>query len=212
MQDFLTTNPVEGTQVQLQVLDEVLRAMLAHSEEQDATTRLTLGETGRQRALRDALRKQHMLPIARIARRSFGVPGMDQKFRVPTERAAIESLLVAARGMAQAATQHADVFVSQAGLPSDFIDRLRAATEALAAVTPARVEGLRRRRTSRETIAKLLKRGVAVVDVLDAIVTPRLEPQPQLLEVWRSMKRPSEPGGGAVASVLPDITPVAKVA
>lgn len=62
-------------------------------------------------------------------------------------------------------------------------------------VLAVRVESQRRRTTSRETTDKLVKRGVAAVDVLDGIVKPRLEAQPELLAAWKSVKRPTEPGG-----------------
>ena len=37
--EFLTTNVVDGTQVKLQVLDQVVREMSQNGEEQDASTR-----------------------------------------------------------------------------------------------------------------------------------------------------------------------------
>lgn len=213
VQEFLTTNRVEGTTVKLQVLQQVVREMSDSGEEQDASTRLTRGETARQRALRNALWDRHMVPISRIARRAFGFPGMDVKFALPPKRADNEAILDAARGMAQAAEQHAEVFVTQEGLPSEFVQQFRSAIDALAGVLGVRVEGQRRGTTSREASEKLVKRGIAAVDVLDAIVKPRLEAQPELLAAWKSVKRPIEPGGGPSAgSGDPHITPVVKVA
>lgn len=52
--------------------------------------------------------------------------------------------------------------------------QLRAAIDALGGMLSVRVEGQRRKTTSREAIPKLVKRGVAAVEVLDAIVKPRL--------------------------------------
>jgi hypothetical protein len=212
VQEFLTTNPVAGTTVKLQVLAEVIRTLSESGEEQDASTRFTLGETARQRALREALWNRHMVPIARIARRAFGSSDLDVKFRLPKKRADNEAVLAAAGGMAQAAAQHAEVFVQQEGLPADFVQQLRAAIDALAGVLSVRVEGQRRKTTSREAIPKLVKRGVAAVEVLDAIVKPRLEGTPELLAAWKSAKRPVEPGGGVGAAAPVDITPVVKVA
>jgi hypothetical protein len=210
--EFLTTNTVEGTDVKLQVLNGVIDGIEAGGEEHDASTRVTLGETKRQKALRDALRRQHMVPLSRIARRVFGVPGMDVKFQLPPFRADNEAMLSAARGMAQAAEQHAKVF-QQEGLPADFLAKFRSAIDDLAGVLTVKVEGQRRRKTSKESLEKLVKRGIAAVDVLDAIVKPRLEAQPDLLETWNSVKRPIDVGGGAPAAVeVPQITPVVKVA
>jgi hypothetical protein len=213
VREFLTTNPIEGTQVKLQLLDQVVRELSVCGAEQDHSKRLTRGEVARQRAERNALWSNHMVPIARIARRAFAgnIPGMDQKFTLPPKRADNEALLNAARGMAQAAEEHAAVFMEE-GVPPDFVVTFRAAIEALAAGLTVRVEGQRRRTTSREAIDKLVKRGNAAVDVLDAIVRPRLADRPELLVAWKSVKRPIEPGGSPGIGVELDITPVVKVA
>jgi hypothetical protein len=212
VKEFLTTNQVDGTQVKLQLLEQVILGMSHGGEEQDASTRITRGEVAPQRSLRGALWNGHMVPISRIARRSFGVPGMDVKFTLPPKRADNEAILDAARGMAQAAEQHLEVFVNQEGLPPTFLQQLRSAIDQLAGVLDKRVEGQRRRETSRKAVIELVKRGIAAVDVLDAIVKPRLESKPDLLAAWNSVKRPIEPGGGPGSSGEPDITPVVKVA
>ena len=209
--EFLTTNQVEGTQVKLQVLEQVVREMTSKGEEKDASDRQTKGATARQRALRDALWNQHMVPIARIARRVFSVPEVQVKFGLPPKRADNEGILSSASGMAQTAEQHAAVFV-QEGLPAEFVSRMRAAIAELTEAVGVKVVSKRRRKTSRENLDTLVKRGVAAVDVLDAIVKPRLESQPDLLAAWQSVKRPIEPAGGGRTVVEPDITPVVKVA
>lgn len=210
--EFLTKHVVDGTQVKLQVLDQVVRELSENAVEQDASKRLTHGEVGRQSALRNAVWNRHMVPISRIAKRAFGIPGMDQKFALPPKRADNDGLLTAARGMLQAAEAHADVFVQQEGLPADFVERFRSATDELANALGVRIEGQRRKKTSREALQKLVKRGVATVDVLDAIVTPQLESKPELLATWKTVKRPVEPGGNLGGAATPDITPVVKVA
>ena len=212
--EFLTTNTVEGTQVKLGVLNEVIEGIEAGGEEHDVSERVTLGETKRQKALRDALRKQHMVTLSRIARRVFGVPGMDVKFQLPPLRSDNEAMLSAARGMAQAAEQHADVF-QQEGLPADFLAKFRSAIDNLAGVLAVRVESQRRRKTSGASLEKLVKRGIAAVDVLDAIVNPRLEAQPDLLETWNSVKRPIDASITATPAATveaPQVTPVVKAA
>lgn len=205
--EFLTSNTVEGTSAKLAALDEIIRQMTGTGEEQDASDRRSRGETVRQAALRQQLWDRHMVPISRIARRVFGVPEMDVKFRLPRKSADNQVLLDAGRGMAQAAEQHAEVF-TQEGLPVEFVAQLRGAIEELSGALGARVEHQRRRQTSRQALQKLVKRGVAAVDVLDAIVKPRLQGQPELLTTWNRLKRPMEPGGGPAAVIgEPDISP-----
>ena len=213
VQEFLTTNQIAGTQVKLQVLAAVIREMSESGEEQDISVRVTRGETARQRALRGALWDRHMVPISRIARRALGVPGMDVKFSLPPKRADNEAILDAARGMAQAAEAHAAMFVQQEGLPEEFVQQLRAAIDELAGTLGVRVESQRRRKTAGEAAAKLVQRGNASVDVLDAIVKPRLEGRSDLLAAWKSVKRPIEPGGSTSIGSGEDVSPtIVKVA
>jgi hypothetical protein len=213
VQEFLTTNQVAGTTVKLQVLNDVIRQLWESGEEQDVSDRVTRGETARQRSLRNALWDRHMVPLARIARRAFGVPGMDVKFSLPRRRADNDAILDAARGMAQAAESHAAMFIQQEGLPQDFVQQLRAAIDELSGALGVRVEGQRRRKTASEAVVKLVQRGNASVEVLDAIVKPRLEGSSDLLAAWKSVKRPIEPGGSAAAGPAEDAgQPLVKVA
>jgi hypothetical protein len=212
VKEFLTTNPVEGTQVKLQLLDEIVRDLTEHGQEQDVNVRVTRGETARQRSLRRALWSHHMVPISRIARRAFGIPGLDQKFALPPKRADNEAILAAARGMVQAAEAHVEVFVEQEGLPASSFTAFRQAIDDLASALATRIESLRRKQLSNETLHKLVKRGVATIDVLDAIVAPRLESQPELLATWKLQKRPMDPPVFSGQAQLPDITPVVKAA
>jgi hypothetical protein len=208
VQEFLTTNQVEGTAVKLQVLDQVVREMTSRGEEQDASDRLARGVTARQAALRDALRSRHMAPLSRIARRVFEVPEVRAKFQLPEKRADNVAILNSARGMAQVAEQHAAVF-TQEGLPAEFLAQFRGAIDELTATLVTRDQSQNRRKSSREALYRLAKRGVAAVDVLDAIVQPRLASQPDLLATWYSVKRHIEVGGGSSAgAVEPDITPL----
>lgn len=208
VQEFLSTNPVEGTSVKVQVLDQVVRDMTSRGEEQDASDRVARGVTARQAALRDALRSRHMAPISRIARRVFEVPEVRAKFQLPAKRADNVAILNSARGMAQVAEQHAAVF-TQEGLPAEFLAQFRGAIDELAATLVTRDQSQNRRKSSREALYRLVKRGVAAIDVLDAIVKPRLESQPDLLATWDSVKRHIEVGGGSSSGgVEPDITPV----
>lgn len=207
VQEFLTTNQVEGTSVKLQVLDQVVREMTSKGEEQDASDRLGRGVTARQAALREALRNRHMAPISRIARRVFDVPEVRAKFQLPKKRADNVAILNSARGMAQVAEQHAAVF-TQEGLPSEFLAQFRGAIDELAGTLLVRDQSQNRRKSSGEALSSLVKRGVAAIDVLDAIVKPRLESQPDLLATWDSVKRHIEVGGGSGGTVEPDITPV----
>jgi hypothetical protein len=212
VQEFLTTNPAVGSAGELgkqaHALDEVIQKLAQDGEELDANVRLARAETTRQRALRATLRDKHMLPISRIAKLVYGIPGMDRAFYMPRNRADNDALVAGARGMAQAAAKHPDVFVEH-GLAATFLDDLRAATSALADALGDRVENQRRRTVAAQAITQHVKRGVTAIRMLDAIVTPRLAADPELLAGWRTVKRPIEPGGMTAAAPT---TPVAEAA
>ena len=125
---------------------------------------------------------------------------MNTAFKMPKERADNEALLDAARGMAQAAAKNADVFIEH-GLAKDFLDQFRAATSALADALGARVESQRRRTIANKAVVELVKQGNTAVKMLDAVVTPRLASDPDLLSAWRSVKKFRESGGSAGSSV-----------
>jgi len=214
VQEFLSTNPVAGAAGELgkqaRVLAEVIQKISQDGEEMDASARLSRAETTRQRALRTTLRDRHMQPISRIARLVYGIPGMDRAFYMPRNRADNDALLAAARGMAQAAAKHPDVFVEH-GLPTTFIDDLRGATSELADALGARVENQRRRTVAVQSLTQQVKRGVTAVLMLDAVVTPRLTDDPELLASWQTVKRPIEAGGTAppATPAAPDATAAA---
>lgn len=195
VQEFLTANQVPGTAAQVQLLTELMAKLTETGAEQDVSHRQTRSEVARQRALRKALWVHHMVPISRIARRMFGLPGMDVKFSLPRYRADNEAFIAAATGMAQAAEAHVAAFVQQ-GLPADFVQQLRAATSALAGAVGTRVQASQRKSRAGETAAALVSRGRASVDMLDAIVSSRLESKPDLLAAWKAAKRVSDAGGG----------------
>ena len=197
VQEFLVANEVAETAAQVRQLSEVIRQMSETGTEQDVSGRQSRGEVARQRALRKALRVHHLVPISRIARRMFGLPGMDVKFTLPRFRADNEELIDAATGMAQAAESHAAAFERE-GLAQDFVEQLRAATAELTAAVGTRVQAGQRRKLADETVTALVNRGQASVYMLDAIVSSRLVSKPELLAAWKVAKRlPEASGGGA---------------
>lgn len=209
VQEFLTTNQVAGTAAQLAVLSDILRQLGEMGVEQDESDRQTRGEVRRQRALRQALRARHLKPIWRFARRILGTPGLEVKFAMPEDGADNEAFIQAATAMAQAAEEHAPVFIEQ-GLPKDFVQQLRRATADLQAAVATRVQVRQRREKAGEVVAALVDRGAASVDMLDAIVSSRVD-TPELLAAWKTAKRFKQLGGGVAALAAPE-APALKVA
>jgi hypothetical protein len=202
VQEFLAANEVSETAAQVQQLSEVIRQLAENGAEQDVSLRQSRGEVARQRSLRRALWVHHLVPVSRIARRMFGLPGMDVKFRLPPRRADNEALIDAATGMAQAAESHVAAFVQQ-GLAPDFVQQLRAATAEVSAAVGTRVQAGQRRTRADETVTALIGRGRASVYMLDAIVSSRLESKPELLAAWKTAKRETDAGGGGAPPADP---------
>jgi hypothetical protein len=107
---------------------------------------------------------------------------------MPRGHPSIQRLASAARGMAQAAAPHADVFIG-AGFSTDFIAQLNAAADALLHSVNARSQH-RSRRTSATTGLKAgLAAGRRSIHILDTLVKSVLKGEPALLAGWNAVKR-----------------------
>jgi hypothetical protein len=98
----------------------------------------------RKQTLRQAQLRDHLAKIARIAKADLpSVPEL-QPLRMPKGKPTVEKLAAAATGMADTAKPHADVFIA-AGLPTDFIAQLVAATDAMTSAISERTSNRGRR-------------------------------------------------------------------
>jgi hypothetical protein len=182
-------------------LDEVMAAMAQQANEQNTGTRLGAGAAQRQRALREALWNDHMVPIADVARVIYGVPGVKEALKLP-KKSADNDRLLEAQGMANAAEAEKAVFLDH-GLKDDFVNQLRAATKALQEALLARVETGRRRVRATAAVQEQVKRGARAVQVLNAILGPTLRRNRDLKAAWESAKARTEPAGGGGAFPVP---------
>lgn len=191
VQEFLSQQPSsnvpEGLGAQKMELENVIVQLTSESVDQDAGERFARAHVESERKLREALWKDHMLPISLVAREVSGVSGMDRAFLMPKARSN-QPMLAAAGAMALAAAREKDALL-QHGLAPDFIERLTVAASALDGARIAKVESSRRRVTATATVKAQLKRGRKAVRLLDAILKPRLAGNPQLLAAWQSAKR-----------------------
>ena len=220
VQEFLTQHSVSeapaGLGAQAAELGAVIARLSSESVGQEAGRRFVRVHAESQRQLREALLKEHMQPISRVAREVFGVTGMDRAFLMPKQSNVNQPVLAAAGAMAEAAGKTQDVFLTH-GLAPDFIEQLKSAASALDTTRNARTESARRRVTATAAVQDQLKRGRRAVRLLNAILAPRLARDPGQLAAWRSAKRPRPSGIGAVvagdaAAVAPPSVPVAQPA
>ena len=191
-------------------LDVVLTELTRSAQQQNTSIRAGLSEVRRQRALRDELWSNHMLPLSRLAREIFGVPGVDAALRLPKRSADNDRVLAAAHGMANAAEKERDTFVRH-GLPETFVTALRAAATALEQALGARVESRRERVKATAAVAEQVKRGKRAVRMINALIAPKLAMAPELLAAWKDAKRwkSIRAGGATLPPVDPDIVKVA---
>jgi hypothetical protein len=192
VEEFLSTNAATLDEVvntgTRKKLAKAITALEATVAEQAGSSVVAQGGTRRYRALRTALVRDHMAPVARLAQADLPpVPEMDA-LRMPKPAWTIERLAAAAHGMAQAAEPYADEFI-KAGLRSDFIAQLTGAADAMVQSVSDRAQ--MRGRVSGAT--KGLKTTIAssrkLVAAIDALVASALADDPALLANWKRVKR-----------------------
>jgi hypothetical protein len=168
-------------------LDAIMADLGEFVADQAGSTIEAQGATRRLHAMRRVLVQDHMAPIASIARAELGSTPELVAFRLPRGTPSVPKLAAAAKGMAEAATPHAAVFV-QAGLPHDFIARLAAAADAVIEAETRREQCRGRVSGATTGIGHRLAAGRRVVDVLDNFVRTATRDDPGLLADWRSVR------------------------
>jgi hypothetical protein len=180
-------------------LDRVEMQLSAHAADQVAGHVNAKGETANQRALRLALRLRHMRPIAAIARAKLRDVPSFHALTLPDSRLNGSRTAASAAAMADVATQHASVFVEQ-GLSADFVERLRAATEAVKQSVDGRAASRGRKVSGTRGLSSEEKNARAQLNVLDSMVVPLLLDKDALLAEWRSLRRINAKPGPVIGS------------
>jgi len=191
-------------------LDDAIAALSEHVATQTGSNLAAQGATQQQYALRKVLLRDHMAPIARIARADLPVSPAIEPMRMPKGRPTIERLAAAAYGMAKAAAPFTDTFVA-AGLSEDFVKQLTDATDAMLATLGSRTQSRGLRGGATEGLKTRLTDGRRVVGVLDAFVKTALKDDPALLANWNIVKRVQKVAAGPTP-LGPDPAPVAPTA
>jgi hypothetical protein len=209
VQTFLTDNADKlGAVVKTgarQKLDDAIVELTTHAEEQQGSHLAAQGNTQEKRSLQLVLRRDHMAPIARIARADLPPTPAVEPLKMPKGRPTVARLAALADGMANAATPLADTFIS-AGLPTDFIAQLRAATTAMVASVAERNQNRGKRGGATTGLKQKLGRARRIVHVLDALKDDQV-----LLSSWNIVKRvrrnTNRPATPATPPVVPPVTP-----
>jgi len=174
---------------QVQALKGVNQRLAQYAIDQEHQDRARSGGTVIVHQLRRELRRDHLVPIASMARSVVTItPELEVALRVPRQTADDEKVLASANAIAKIGEAHKDVLV-QHGLPANFLDELQTVAAALKAALDARRQAQSVRVGATKAIAEELKNGRLVVQSLDIVITRALRGQPGPLAEWKNAKR-----------------------
>jgi hypothetical protein len=213
VQAFLEVNAAKLTGVintgARQKLTTAIANLSTHLSDQTDNDFSSQIETKQQIALRQALIRDYMAPIARIARADLQQTPVIAPLRMPRGRPTIPKLVAAAKGMAQAAEPFTVVFTDN-GLPADFVAQTNAAAEALRTSMSTRSTKIGQRGGATKGLKTHLTAGRKIVHILDAFVKSALKDDPALLMNWNIIKRVQRTGTssqGSTSAPTPAPTP-----
>jgi hypothetical protein len=178
------------------ILDNVVSTLSAHAVNQTTSKRVGAAETAKERVLRNALKLNHMRPIAAVAAAQLRQVPDFLAFRMPPKTSSSRALVAWAGAMGKAASGYVSTFI-RAGLPPDFLTALQDAAAALAAAVASRGTTLTTQTGATAGLDAEATRGRQAVKVLDSLVEPLVAGDIALLAQWNSAKR----FGGKVPAV-----------
>ena len=196
-------------------LDGVIQRLTDHGEKQEQHHREMRSLTAALYQRASHLRADLMVPVE-LAARSLYPKGDEvggsirRAVRTPSSRNGYEQIALAARGLAAAVEPRAKEFV-QAGLPPDFITRLRDMATALEQAVNERAAALQRRLAATQGIKEEVRRGSALVKFVHSLMRPQLRTNaPRAAEWNRALMLPrrttaGEPNIAATASPVPEV-------
>jgi hypothetical protein len=174
---------------QVEMLRRVNARLAQYVIDQEHEARAGISGTVTVQQLRFELWQNYLVPIASMARSVVAItPELAVALRVPRPNADEEKVLASASAIAKIGEAHKEVLV-QHGLPTHFVEELRAGTATLQAAIDERRQAKGRRVGATKAIAAEIKTGRLVVQALDIAITRVLRAQPGLLAEWRNTKR-----------------------
>jgi hypothetical protein len=146
------------------------------------------GGTADRRRIAAELR-EHVRGLAKVARSLDPVafPGVAQEVRGPRS-SSYQALLAAARAILQRVTPIKAAFVDR-GVPATFDETMNDLIDTLEEATQRKSSGLSEQSGGTAGLADAARRGVALVNELDAIMTHLLRNSPSLMAAWNTASR-----------------------
>lgn len=169
-------------------LDATIDTIAGLAERQDSHRIQVTGERTNELRLAEALRRRYVRPIVEIAKQKLPEVAQLSNVTLPPANSNSTVLVSRALGIADAAQPHAQLFID-AGLPVDFVDRLRAAAGRVVAAIAGKGEHRSRRVGATDGLAKEVRAARRAVKVLDAFVRAELGRTEPLVSEWRNAVR-----------------------
>jgi hypothetical protein len=190
------------------------------AEAQDTHRTRASGELSNEQRLARSLRRQHIRPLVKVARAKVPEAAQLAAVSLPVIRSNSTDLTVRARAMADAVEPHKQL-LHEGGLPSDFIDRLRAAADVLDAAIRQKGTHQKGRIGATDGIYQTVNEARRQVNVMDSLVRAELGEQEPLVTEWASVVRSirmavarasKTPGEGTAPGAPTPVTPLPSVA
>src|ERR1041385_6811193 len=159
-----------------------------HIQVQAGATLSAIGLTRAKDAKREALIRDHMAPIARIARLEVTNHPALAALKMPRGAPGTAKLLAHANGMAATAADHRQVFVD-AGLRASFVEDLLSAVDDVFSTLTERSERRGAQSGATRGLAASLKACTAYKAVLASFVETEARRDTSLLTNWRAVQR-----------------------
>jgi hypothetical protein len=206
VRDFLVEREIKSEVAELTPLrtelDDAIGQLTADAATQEAITKQSRVQTREINRLRTTIREKQIKPIVRLSRTmKLQIPNPEQTFVLPDINIDNERLAAAADAMVTALNTVGPQFVAR-GFAADFVDRLSTTTRALRAAIDQRAQQVSRRTGTTAAMLEHETRVIQLVRVIDTLVRPVIQNNPELLAAWDNvvaLPRPSKPAGGAAA-------------
>jgi hypothetical protein len=179
-------------------LDAAATQLEALGETQGSHLTQARGERTNELRLARSLRRQHIRPIVRIARAKLPEVAQLSAMSLPPLKTNSTALATQAGAIGDAVQPHVQVFVD-AGLPADFIARMRSAADQLVQSIGGKGSHRSQRIKATTALDQEVQQAKRVVAVLDGLVRAQLDEQEPLVSEWRAASRAIS-GGGSPAN------------
>ncbi len=169
-------------------LDDVVMKLSEHATTQTYARRASRGQAAKERVVRNALKLNHMRPIAAVAASMLRDVPEFKALTMPPQYISSRNLIAWAGAMYKAAAPYEATFTS-AGFDSDFLAQMRRAADQLSETIADRGATKTTQAGATAGLSDECARGRKTLRVLDALVEPQLGGDIALLVEWKACKR-----------------------